>query len=57
MLLIFYRQLNGCIAVGDMHTKIDSDTYPDVRNSRNTLSRMHQALQPFTNETLHIEII
>lgn len=40
----FYRQLNGCIALGDMHTHINDDEYPDVRNSGKTLERFHAAM-------------
>ena len=50
----FYQQLNGCIAVGDMHTRINSDEYPDVRNSRYTLSRMHKAMGSDNEAEIHI---
>ncbi len=50
----YYRDLNGCIAVGDMHTRIDSDPYPDVRNSRYTLSRLHKAMGRDTKAEIHI---
>lgn len=42
----YFYQLNGCIAPGDMHTKIDGDKYTDVRNSRKTLDRFMEAMQP-----------
>ena len=50
----FYRQLQGCIAVGDMHVKIDADEYPDVRNSGNTLDRFHAALADDTIARIQI---
>lgn len=50
----YYTQLEGCIAVGDMHTKINSDDYPDVRNSKYTLERLHNAMSPFTKSTIRI---
>jgi len=53
----YYTQLNGCIAVGDMWTKINSDEYPDLRNSSKTLSRLHESLIEFESETLLIEIL
>lgn len=53
----YYRQLNGCIAIGDLWLDIDGDGYPDIRNSRKTLERLHSVLEPYQNETLIIEII
>ena len=50
----YYTQIQGCIAVGDMHTHINQDEFPDVRNSRNTLDRLHQALQPDLEATIRI---
>ena len=50
----FYRDLNGCIAVGDMHTNIDQDPYPDVRNSRLTLNRLHRAMGNDVEAQIHI---
>ena len=36
----FTRQIKGCILVGDSVKFIDSDTIPDVSNSRNTLKKL-----------------
>jgi len=38
----YYTQIQGCIAVGDMHTQINADNIPDVRNSTATLKIKHQ---------------
>ena len=43
-----------CIAVGDLHLHINSDDLPDVRNSKNTLERLHQALSPETKVTIRV---
>jgi hypothetical protein len=50
----YYTDLRGCIAVGDLHIRINGDPYPDVRNSRNTLNRFHLAMTPDTEATIRI---
>lgn len=50
----FYTELNGCIAVGDMHLYINDDDFLDVRNSSNTLERFHRAMGSDTKATIHI---
>jgi hypothetical protein len=50
----FYRQLNGCIALGTKHTKIDADEFPDVADSSRTLKRFHAAMQPATEAYIRI---
>lgn len=50
----YYTEIQGCIAVGDMHTKLNSDPYPDVRNSRNTLERLHNVMDGTTSSTIQI---
>ena len=50
----FYTQIQGCIAVGDMHIHLNSDPYPDVRNSRNTLNRLHDAMGDATESTIQV---
>lgn len=50
----FYTQIQGCIAVGDMHTNINSDGIPDVRNSTNTLKRFHDAMGGDQKATIRI---
>lgn len=50
----YYTQLQGCIAVGDLHIHINDDAYPDVRNSRNTLNRLHAAMAPDTEATIRV---
>lgn len=50
----FYTQIQGCIAVGDLHTNIDQDEFADVRNSSNTLQRFHDAMYPDVKATIRI---
>lgn len=50
----FWKQLEGCIAPGDMHVDINGDGLPDVRNSRKTLDRFHEALKGLTRTTIEI---
>jgi hypothetical protein len=42
----FAHQINGCIALGDMHIDINGDGANDVRNSRKTLDRFDKAMGP-----------
>ena len=37
----YWRQLNGCISLGEKHIDIDGDGDPDVTNSRNTKKIFH----------------
>lgn len=50
----YYTQIQGCIAVGDMHIHINSDPFPDVRRSRYTLDRMHEIMSLETKSTIQI---
>jgi len=50
----YYTQIEGCIAVGDMHTHINDDSHPDVRNSKNTLRRFHEAMEGDNLSTIRI---
>lgn len=50
----YYTQIQGCIAVGDMHTKINSDGFLDIRNSANTLSRLHNIMNSQSKSTIRI---
>ena len=50
----FYRQLNGCIGVGDLHLNLDNDKNLDVRNSRDTLDRLHKAMGKEKKATIKI---
>ena len=47
----FTRQILGCIAVGDSVKFLDSDTIPDVTNSKNTLKKL-LAILPDTFEII-----
>lgn len=40
----YWRQLNGCIALGQKVVDIDKDGYNDVTNSRNTMKKFHKVL-------------
>ena len=50
----YYTQIQGCIAVGDMHTYINRDAIPDVRNSSSTLNRLHEVMHPQVESTIRI---
>ena len=50
----FWKQLNGCIAPGDMHIDLNGDQYRDVRNSRKTLDRLHSAMGSAKSSTMYI---
>jgi len=40
----YFNQLRGCIAIGDKHIFINNDQFKDLRNSRRTLERFHEAM-------------
>lgn len=50
----YWRQLNGCIALGVKHIDIDGDGDPDVTSSRNTMKKFHMYLSGF--EVAEVEI-
>lgn len=50
----YFRQLQGCIALGDMHIDMDGDTYRDVRNSVKTILKFHTAMEPVQSSKIHI---
>ena len=41
----YWKQLNGCIALGDNHIDINKDGDPDVTNSRNTMYEFDNVLK------------
>lgn len=50
----FWRQLNGCIALGKKRADLDSDGYMDITDSRNTMKRFHKAMEGETEAKLHV---
>ena len=50
----YWYQLNGCIALGDSATRLNSDEYLDVLNSKTTLTKFHAALKGAENVSLEI---
>lgn len=40
----YWRQLNGCIALGNKHKDIDGDGDPDVTSSRDTMIKFHELM-------------
>ena len=49
----YWRQLNGCIALGKKHLDIDGDGDPDVTSSRKTLNYFHEIM----GEDIKAEVI
>lgn len=41
----YWRQLNGCIALGKQHLDIDKDGDPDVTSSRVTMKKFHECFE------------
>ena len=50
----FWRQLNGCIALGRSLVDIDNDGYKDVTSSKSTMKSFHKALKGETKVNLII---
>lgn len=53
----YWRQLNGCIALGNKHIDIDGDGDPDVTSSRNTMKKFHKAMENYTTSKVIIKNI
>lgn len=51
----YFRQLNGCIALGDSFKDIDGDGYKDVTNSVETMRKFHNVLNFLTEIQLIIK--
>ena len=41
----YWRQLNGCIALGNKHVDIDGDGDPDVTSSRIAMKKFHSMME------------
>tara|TARA_R110000744_G_scaffold60174_1_gene124848 strand:- start:210 stop:620 length:411 start_codon:yes stop_codon:yes gene_type:complete len=41
----FWRELNGCTALGDKFADIDGDGYRDILNSKKTMKKFHKVLE------------
>ncbi len=41
----YFKQLNGCIALGDSFTDINGDGYKDITNSKKTMKEFHDVLK------------
>lgn len=53
----FWRQLNGCIALGNKHKDIDGDGDPDVTSSRLTMRNFHYFMSNATEASVIINNI
>ena len=51
----YWRQLNGCIALGTKHIDIDGDGDPDVTSSRANMKKFHEALEGQTTSKVEIK--
>lgn len=51
----YWFHLEGCIALGRKHKKINSDNYYDVTDSRNTMKDFHSVLSEFDEVELEIK--
>jgi hypothetical protein len=50
----YWRQLNGCVALGRRPTDIDNDGYVDVTSSKSTMKDFHNALKKHNKALLMI---
>ena len=53
----YWRQLNGCIALGKNRKDIDGDGYRDVTSSKVTMAEFHEAMDGDTKARLIIKDI
>lgn len=50
----YWKQLNGCIALGLKYKRINADNYKDVTNSKITMKAFHEALNQYVDAKLII---
>ena len=50
----YWKQLNGCIALGLRYKLLNNDNYRDVTNSKDTMNAFHFALRNYTKAILII---
>jgi len=53
----YWRQLNGCIALGNKHIDIDRDGDPDVTSSRNTMKKFHELMDKYVQPGMEVEVV
>lgn len=53
----YWRQLNGCIALGNKHVDIDGDGDPDVTSSRLTMKKFHDMMKDAVGITVEAEVV
>lgn len=51
----YWKQLNGCIALGKYHKDINYDGLTDVTSSGETMKKFHKTLSGYKKLTLRIE--
>lgn len=52
----YWKQLNGCISLGNKHIDINADGDPDVTSSRDTMNKFHIALEPYIGDDYEVEV-
>tara|TARA_R110002124_G_scaffold281430_1_gene455703 strand:- start:62317 stop:62748 length:432 start_codon:yes stop_codon:yes gene_type:complete len=50
----YWRQLDGCIALGNKHIDIDGDGDPDVTSSKITMDKFHKAMEGYSQAKIQI---
>lgn len=53
----YWRQLNGCIALGNKHIDIDGDGDPDVTSSRDVMKAFEALMEEVTEATVIVRNI
>jgi len=53
----YWRQLNGCIALGNKHIDIDGDGDPDVTSSRKTMAKFHRLMKKYVKPGIQVKVV
>ena len=53
----YWKQLNGCIALGEQHIDINNDGDPDVTSSRNAMAQFEDILQEYQDKELKLHVL
>lgn len=52
----FWKDLNGCIALGELFTDIDKDGYKDITSSNDVTDVFHKVLEPYQQYPIILNI-
>ena len=52
----YWKDLNGCVALGEIFTDMNNDGYKDVTSSKDTMKKFHKVLEPYQKYAIILNI-